>query len=57
LGLLAARVPRSARLRVDKGIAEVPVDAVAPGDHVVVGTGEVLPVDGRGDVGRVRVDR
>ena len=47
LGLLVARVPRSARLRVDHRVTEVPVDAVVPGDHVVVGTGEVLPVDGR----------
>lgn len=47
LGLLVSRVPRTARLRVDAGLREVPVDTVVPGDFVVVGTGEVLPVDGR----------
>ena len=47
LGLLVARVPRSARLRSDQGVVQVPVDRVVTGDHLVVGTGEVLPVDGR----------
>jgi heavy metal translocating P-type ATPase len=47
LGLLAARVPRWARLSVAGAIREVPVDAVGRGDRLLVGTGEVLPVDGR----------
>lgn len=47
LGLLVARAPRTARLRVQDGMREVPVDEVARGDRILVGTGEVLPVDGR----------
>ncbi len=51
LSLLVARAPRTARRRVDvgghHGVEEVPVDAVVRGDLLVVGTGEVVPVDGR----------
>ncbi len=47
LGLLVERAPRSARRQVADGIAEVPVDEVVPGDRLIVGAGEVVPVDGR----------
>ena len=47
LGLLVQRAPRSARRRTDNGVVEVDVDLVAVGDHLVVGAGEVVPVDGR----------
>ncbi len=47
LGLLVARAPRSARRRLGDRIEEVPVDDVVRGDLLVVGTGEVVPVDGR----------
>ncbi len=43
---LVERAPHAAHLRVDDSLAEVPVDAVAPGDVVLVRTGEVIPVDG-----------
>ena len=43
---LVERAPHVAHLRVDDSLAEVPVDAVAPGDVVLVRTGEVIPVDG-----------
>jgi heavy metal translocating P-type ATPase len=43
---LVERAPRVARLRVDDALQDVPVDAVAPGDVVLVRSGEVIPVDG-----------
>jgi heavy metal translocating P-type ATPase len=47
LSLLVERAPRTAKRRIDSGVAEVPVDVVVPGDRLLVGTGEVIPVDGR----------
>ncbi len=47
LSLLVERAPRTARRRGAEGVEEVPVEAVARGDRVLVGTGEVVPVDGR----------
>ena len=47
LSLLVERAPRTARRRVEGGVVEVPVDEVAKGDQILVGTGEVVPVDGR----------
>jgi cation transport ATPase len=46
LSALLARAPVSARVRRDGRIEEVPVDDVKPGDVVIVGAGEVFPVDG-----------
>lgn len=43
---LLARVPRSAMRRHDGGLEEVPLDAIAPGDLLVIRSGEVVPVDG-----------
>ena len=43
---LVERAPRIARLRSDDTLREVAVDVVAPGDVVLVRTGEVVPVDG-----------
>jgi heavy metal translocating P-type ATPase len=43
---LVERAPRVAQLRVDSTLREVPVEAVQPGDTIVVRTGEVIPVDG-----------
>jgi heavy metal translocating P-type ATPase len=47
LSLLVERAPRTARRRGPDGVEEVPVDDVVRGDRVLVGTGEVVPVDGR----------
>jgi len=47
LSLLVERSPRTARLRLDGGIAEVPVEQVVLGDRLLVGTGQIIPVDGR----------
>ena len=47
LSLLVHRAPRTARRRVGDDVVEVPVDDVERGDRILVGTGEVVPVDGR----------
>ncbi|GGN50572.1 ATPase P [Actinoplanes campanulatus] len=47
LSVLANRAPRTARRDTVTGPVEMPVDEVTPGDHLVVGAGEVVPVDGR----------
>ncbi len=46
LRALLDRVPRTARRRTPEGVELVELDAIAVGDVVVVGPGEVLPVDG-----------
>ena len=46
LRALLERAPRTARRRIGDEVTEVPVDDVAVGDVVVIGPGEVLPVDG-----------
>jgi heavy metal translocating P-type ATPase len=43
---LVERAPRVAQRHVDSALEEVPVEAVVPGDVVLVRTGEVIPVDG-----------
>jgi heavy metal translocating P-type ATPase len=43
---LVERAPRTARLRRGETTVEVDVDAVVPGDVLVVAAGEILPVDG-----------
>jgi heavy metal translocating P-type ATPase len=43
---LVDRAPRVAHRRVDDGIVDVPVAAVAVGDRLLVQAGEVVPVDG-----------
>ena len=47
LSMLVERAPRTARRRVKGGVESVPVGALDAGDLIVVGTGEVLAVDGR----------
>ena len=46
LRALLDRVPRTARRRTPDGVEMVELDVIAVGDVVVVGPGEVLPVDG-----------
>ena len=43
---LLERAPRTARRRQGDDWVEVPVDALVPGDRVIVRAGEVVPVDG-----------
>ncbi|MEP7162044.1 MAG: heavy metal translocating P-type ATPase [Dermatophilaceae bacterium] len=47
LSLLVERAPRTARLRGQDSIREVAVEDVALGDRLMVGSGEIVPVDGR----------
>jgi heavy metal translocating P-type ATPase len=47
LGLLVERAPRTARRRQGGRVDQVPVEALAQADELVVGPGEVVPVDGR----------
>ncbi|MBW0118817.1 cadmium-translocating P-type ATPase [Pseudonocardia sp. KRD-169] len=47
LRALLEHAPRSARRRVGDVLETVALDAVRPGDLLVVGPGEVVPVDGR----------
>ncbi|ACV80552.1 heavy metal translocating P-type ATPase [Nakamurella multipartita] len=47
LSLLIERAPRTARRDVGGQIDQIPVDEVAVGDRLLVGTGEIVAVDGR----------
>ncbi|MFF9174378.1 heavy metal translocating P-type ATPase [Streptomyces sp. NPDC014793] len=47
LRALLEHAPRSARRRTGAEVAAVPTDEIAAGDLLVVGPGEVVPVDGR----------
>ncbi|MDH6574698.1 heavy metal translocating P-type ATPase [Kitasatospora sp. MAP5-34] len=46
LRALLERAPRSARRREGGSVLTVPLEEIAPGDLLVVGPGEVVPVDG-----------
>ena len=47
LSLLVKRAPQTARRRVEGSVVEIPVDNVVLGDQLLVGTGQIVPVDGR----------
>ncbi len=46
LTALVARMPKFARRRDGATVTEVPVEAIEVGDLVVIGSGEIVPVDG-----------
>lgn len=54
-GLIGA-VPRTARLRDDGGERVVDIDAIRPGDVILVRAGEQIPVDGVVVTGTAAVD-
>jgi heavy metal translocating P-type ATPase len=56
LTALLERAPRIAHRRVDGALVEVPVEALVPGDVIVVRPGEVVPVDGRVEEGEAVLD-
>ncbi len=56
LRALVSIQPRSARVVRDDREHDVPVEAVEPGDLVVVRPGERVPVDGRVEIGTSSVD-
>jgi heavy metal translocating P-type ATPase len=56
LTALVERAPRSALVRRDEELVEVPVDAVETGDRVLVRAGEVIPVDGMVESNEAIVD-
>ncbi|MFM8998765.1 MAG: heavy metal translocating P-type ATPase [Actinomycetota bacterium] len=56
LSALLERAPRSAHRYVDGTLEQVPVDAVRPGDRILVRPGEVVPVDGVLEVGHTVLD-
>ena len=47
LSELVERAPRTARIRRQGAVELVTADVIRPGDVIVVGPGEVVPVDGR----------
>jgi len=53
---LAERVPRSARRHRDGQLVTVALDELVPGDLVLVGPGEVVPVDGLVEAGPAVLD-
>jgi heavy metal translocating P-type ATPase len=43
---LLARAPRFAMIHRDGALAEIPIDAIEPGDRLLIRRGDVVPVDG-----------
>ena len=43
---LLSRVPRTASRHKNGGLEDVPLDAIAPGDRLLIRQGDVVPVDG-----------
>jgi cation transport ATPase len=56
LTALVQRAPKLARLRIGDRLVQVPVERVEIGDIVLVGTGEVIPVDGTLESGEAVID-
>lgn len=46
MSLLLSRAPRSAMRYRNGGLEEVPIDAIAPGDRLLIRRGDIVPVDG-----------
>ena len=57
MSALLARQPRSALREQADGLHEVPIADLAPGDRLLIRTGDVVPVDGFVDAGRAVLDQ
>ena len=53
---LLARVPKTALRYVDGHLEEVAIDAINPGDRLLIRQGDLVPVDGRVSNGRALLD-
>jgi heavy metal translocating P-type ATPase len=53
---LLERAPRSALRHRDGGLEEVPLEAIRPGDRLLIRRGDVVPVDGRVAQGSALLD-
>jgi heavy metal translocating P-type ATPase len=53
---LLARAPKTALRYVDGHLEEVAIDAVRPGDRLLIRQGDIVPVDGRVSTGRALLD-
>ncbi len=53
---LLSRVPRSAMRHGEQGLEEVPLDAIEPGDRLLIARGAVVPVDGSVDAAAAVLD-
>lgn len=53
---LLARVPKTALRYVDGHLEEVAIDAIRPGDRLLIRQGDIVPVDGRVSSGRALLD-
>ena len=54
---LLSRVPRSAQRHGENGLEEIPLDAIVPGDRLLIRHGDTLPVDGTVAAPRARLDQ
>ena len=54
---LLSRTPRSALRHRDGGLEEIELDAIAPGDRLLIRQGDVVPVDGRVSAGVAVLDQ
>ncbi len=57
MSALLARQPRSALKQFADGLRDVPIADLAPGDRLLIRTGDVVPVDGFVDSGRAVLDQ
>ena len=53
---LLARVPKTALRYTDGHLEEVAIDAIRPGDRLLIRQGDIVPVDGRVSNGRALLD-
>lgn len=54
---LLSRVPRTATIHHNGTLEDIPLDAVAPGDLLLIRQGDVAPVDGAVESGRALLDQ